>query len=147
MSEVCPISKYRTDEKTARFNAFLTLAALAAFLFTPYKWVIFLLGLEFFARGFINPKYSLFARIARPIQKLIGTGSEIVDAAPKMFASKIGFVCCVFISVFYLFEKIFLANVVSWVLIVFAFLEGAFGLCVGCKIYSVLCRYQRRTLD
>lgn len=140
MPEVCPISTIRIDEKAARMNAFITLLLVIVFIYTSHKWVIFLLVIDFLIRGFIEPKYSIMSKISKFILGLLGIKPQTVDAVPKIFAAKIGFICCLVMAALYLLGFMLAAHIIGWMLIVFAFFEAVMGYCVGCKLYALLCK-------
>ncbi|MBU0634208.1 MAG: DUF4395 family protein, partial [Candidatus Omnitrophica bacterium] len=58
MNESCPISEKRLNQHAARTNAVLVIILLFILLNTPHKWIIFVLGVDFFIRGFGNPSLS-----------------------------------------------------------------------------------------
>lgn len=140
MAEVCPISTSRIDEKAVRMNAFLTMLFVILFIYTSHKWIIFFLVLDFLIRGFMDPKYSIMSKASKIILYSIGTRPQTVDAAPKIFAAKIGCICCLAMAVLYLLSFKLAAHIIGWLLIVFAFPEAAMGYCVGCKIYALICK-------
>lgn len=139
MSEQNLIVERQVNEKVARMNAFIAVIAALLFIFTPAKWVIIVMGIDFFLRGFIKPKYSPIGRVNGAILNMAKVKPSMVYAPPKIFAAKIGFFCCVVMGVsYYLFNFMPLANVVGGMLAFFAFLESFLGYCVGCKIYAII---------
>lgn len=105
------------------------------FLLFKYAVTIFLTDIT--VRVFINPKYSPTLIVARFIVR--NQVPEYVGAQQKKFAWIIGFV---------LATAIFAQNVVvnAWspitgilcfICLIFLFFEAAFGICLGCKFYSL----------
>lgn len=137
MAEACPIVNFNVDEKVVRVNAFITLILLAVFVFTPWKWVIFVLAIDFFLRGFMKGKGSPLAAVSKLVLKALKISSAPINAGPKLFAAKIGFACSFLISIFYVFALMTPAYVVLGIVAVCAALEAFLGYCVGCKVYSL----------
>ncbi len=140
MREACPITKDLINEKVARFNAFIVLIAILVFIITPAKWIVFVLGADFFIRGIGLGKYSPLSIFNKFLLKILRTKPSMVNAGPKVFAAKIGLVFCVLISVFYLLNQGLAANVTACMMGFCASLEAFFGLCVACKMYPLVHR-------
>jgi hypothetical protein len=131
----CPISNERINERVARIVGGLVFLFAACYLFHPaWPWLAVLI-LDFVARSFYRP-YSLFANIARPIAVRLGK-PLIVDAAPKIFAARIGLAMSLAAMVLHLAGHLPTAMAVTGVMLVCAFFEAAFGYCVGCKFYTL----------
>jgi len=90
MNLMCPVSFKQINEKAVRVNAALAFLSILLFLLTPWKWIILIVGVDFFIRGFLNPQYSLFANISKGILSILAIKPVMVDACPKIFAAKIG---------------------------------------------------------
>ena len=140
MANACPIAYFNVDEKVVRTSAFITLVMALVFIFTSWKWVIFVLTLDFLLRGFFKGKASPIAASSRLIAKALKITPQPINAGPKLFAAKIGFICCILISIFYLLNLMIPSYIVSWILIICALLESFFGYCVGCKVYYLVNR-------
>ncbi len=96
MDTMCPISLTRVNEKVVRINAVLAVISIAVFLWTPFKWAVPILAVDLFIRGFFDPSYSLYSRISKALLGMFNTEPLMVDAGPKIFAAKLGFMfCCV----------------------------------------------------
>jgi hypothetical protein len=140
----CPISGARRDNTTVRIVAGLTVlitAAAVALAWLSSTWIAALvmgaLALDFALRAFGPPKYSPLAALARGIGSAVGAPQRLVDAAPKIFAARIGLVFAAVTAIWLPFN-LMAATVVAAVLVVCAFLESAFGFCLGCQVYSLL---------
>lgn len=140
MARLCPVSGIKIDEKVARCNAFITIIVLGAFLITGWEWIIFLLTVDFFLRGFFKGKASPVAAISKQIVKSLDLKPEMIDAGPKFFAAKIGCIFCLAISIFSVFSAVSGVYIVGSILMICAAVEAFFGYCVGCKMYSLVCR-------
>ncbi len=104
------------------------------YLMLKYAIVIFLT--DFVIRVFVNPKFSPTLIIGRLIVK--NQVPEYVGAQQKKFAWIIGVILSA--SMFVLIVVLSLDNPITtllcYVCIIFLFFETAFGICIGCKIYS-----------
>jgi len=140
MKEVCPVSFKQVNERAAQINAALAIFSLIFFFFTPYKWIILVLAIDFFIRGFLNLSYSFYSAISKTILRIFKIKPLMVNAGPKIFAAKIGFIFCCMIAVSYLlnFQKISL--VIGLVFMFFAALESIFRFCIACRIYPFICK-------
>lgn len=138
MNEMCPISFVQVNEKAMQINAALTILSLMLFFFTPYKWIILVLSIDFFIRGFLNPSYSFYSSLSKTVLNIFKIKPSMVNAGPKIFAAKIGFLFCCMIAASYLlnFEKA--AWITGLIFTVCATLEAIFKFCVACKIYPFI---------
>jgi hypothetical protein len=124
------------DPRGQRFTAAVTTVALALVLLTGSGWLLALQAGVFAASALggvaASPYGWLFARAVRP---RLGPPAEYEDARPPRFAQAVGL----------LFAATGLAGFVAgWSLVAYsavgaalaaAFLNAAFGLCLGCEIY------------
>ena len=131
----CPISNERVNERVARLVGALVFVTTALYLIHPsFVWLLVLLA-DFTARSFYRP-YSLFAHLAKPLAERMGA-PRIVDAAPKIFAARIGLVMTLGALAANLAQQSELSRGILAVMTLCAFMEGAFGYCVGCKFYGI----------
>jgi hypothetical protein len=140
MSLVCPISDKIIDENIARLNASITLLLVMIFLFTPYKWIIFLLMADFILRRVGNGRYSYIARISRATSGLLGFRKVSINAGPKLFAANVGIVFSGLIALLYYSGMINAAYAVAGILALFTLLESAFNICAACWLYPFVSR-------
>lgn len=141
MIQVCPVVGFQTNKKVARLNAFFTLIILIFFVLTDFKYPIFFLGLDFFSRAFLKGKYSMISFFNKHLLRLFKIEPSMMNAGPKIFAARLGFLFCFLISLFYLFDFPLVANFLSFIIIILASLELFFDFCLGCKIYAFLCKF------
>ena len=118
--------------------AFMNSWITGDFHYTKIFVIIFLV--DFFIRIFINPKFSPSLIIGRFFVQ--NQKPEYVGAVQKRFAWSIGFVLA--LTMFYL---IVLNNIIGPInlfmcltCLILLFFETAFGICIGCKIYTVITR-------
>lgn len=140
MSQVCPISFKQVNAKAAQVNAVFTVFGMLMFLLSPAKWIIVLMLVDFFVRGFMNPAYSLFNIASESVLRLTRVEPQMTNAGPKVFAARIGFVFVCLITTAWLLQLCTAAFILASTLAVFAALEAVFNFCVACKAYPLLLR-------
>ena len=106
------------------------------FLLTKYVITIFLT--DFMIRVFINPKFSPSLIIGRLIVR--NQVPEYVGAQQKKFAWIIGLVLSAIMFIFLVVVNAYspITGIGCLLCLVFLFFETAFGICLGCKVYSLL---------
>ena len=104
------------------------------FLLIKYVIIVFLTDLVI--RVFVNPKFSPSLIIGRLI--VSRQTPEYVGAAQKKFAWKIGiaFAGLMFFLLVILNSYSILTGLTCLICLVFLFFESAFGICLGCLVYS-----------
>ncbi len=141
MSLICPISENYIDENTARFNAFFTLVIVLIFLFTPYKWVIFLTAADFLLRRISDGRFSYISRISNFTTSVFGLKKININAGPKLFAANVGFALSVLAVLFYYTGFHNVSFSVAGTLAFFTILESFFNICAACILYPFVSRY------
>lgn len=134
----CPVSAKRVDENTVRVVAFLVLILSAISIALNNYFLSTFLVIDFLVRGLDLGEYSLLRLIAKLIAKLLGLKKKPIDAAPKLFAAKIGFVFGLIILISQLVNLPVLGLGTGIILVVCAFLESFLGICLGCYFYTIL---------
>jgi hypothetical protein len=105
--------------------------------FVPIKYVITLFLTDFIIRVFVNPKFSPTLIIGRLIvSKQV---PEYVGAQQKKFAWIIGVALSGTMFIFMVLVNSYspITGIICLVCLVFLFFESAFGICLGCKFYSL----------
>ena len=105
--------------------------------FVPIKYVITLFLTDFIIRVFINPKFSPTLIIGRLIVR--NQVPEYVGAQQKKFAWVIGVALSGTMFIFMVIVNSYspITGIICLVCLVFLFFESAFGICLGCKFYSL----------
>ncbi len=100
--------------------------------------LVVVLFVDFFAKVIIGTRYSPISRLSNWIVR--GQRPEYVGAVQKRFAWSIGLVLATtMIILIYGFGIMGLPNlVICSICLTFMFMESAFGICVGCKLYGFL---------
>ena len=131
----CPITENKINERIARSNAVLSLMLITAFAFTQNILLIVFLAVDFLLRAIPYTRYSLVAITSRSVVKCIPIDDHMINAGPKIFAARVGTLITGLIAIFMAFSLNYLSMALTGLLGIFSFLEGAFGICVACKIY------------
>jgi len=130
------------NEISARLVAagVLTMAVVAVTL--DQRWLVILLAYGFWARVLTGPKLSpLGLLVTRVVTPRLAVEPRLVPGPPKRFAQGIG-------VVFTTAAVVLTYGAHAWpaakgmlvLMIAAAFLEAAFGLCLGCKVFALLMR-------
>ena len=112
----------------------------AAFFTTPLKWILLILAADFLIRGFLKPSYSLYGAVSKTIAGMFNLKPVLVNAGPKIFAARIGFLFCCAVAVFYWMDFQTLSLALGSIFMLFAALEAIFRFCVACKLYPFICK-------
>ena len=110
--------------------------------FLPIKYVITIFLTDFIIRVFINPKFSPTLIIGRLI---VGNQvPEYVGAQQKKFAWVIGLILSATMFTFMVVVNSYspITGITCLICLLFLFFESAFGICLGCKFYSLF--YKRK---
>ena len=105
--------------------------------FVPVKYVITVFLTDFLIRVFVSPRYAPTLVLARLI---VGRQApEYVGARQKRFAWIIGIGLSAMMFVFLVVVNAYspFTGITCLICLVFLFFESAFGICLGCKLYSL----------
>jgi hypothetical protein len=105
--------------------------------------LFYVLGADFFLRGFISPKCSPVAVLNVWLLNALGIKPQMTDAARKVFAARVGFLFCVIVVLFEWAGKAFASVIFAGALGFFAGLEAFLGFCLACQIYPLIFRFKR----
>ncbi|MEV1292776.1 DUF4395 domain-containing protein [Pseudonocardia sp. NPDC049635] len=131
----------RLDPRGVRFSAALTTAVLALVLVSGSgllavaQAVVFALGA---VAGMRFAPYGALYRVL--IAPRLGPSTEWEDAAPVRFSQTVGLVFSAVAAVGYLSGLPALGAAAAAAALVAAFLNAAFGYCLGCEMYGLLAR-------
>ena len=105
------------------------------FLMIKYMITIFLT--DFIIRVFVNPKFSPSLIIGRLIVR--NQVPEYVGAQQKKFAWIIGVFLAAIMFIFLVVVNSFspITGIICLICLIFLFFESVFGICLGCKFYSM----------
>lgn len=134
-SLICPISIEKINKSVVRTTGFLVVLTVLFYAVTGNVLFMAFLLADFIIRGFTQIRVSPYAFVAKRLSKLFGFKPVMIDKAPKLFASRVGFLFAL-TSVSLYFVSPISSLVVALVLMVFAALESLFDFCVGCVVYT-----------
>ncbi|MDA8369224.1 MAG: DUF4395 domain-containing protein [Nocardiopsaceae bacterium] len=131
----------QVDPRGQRFAAALTTVVLAIVVITGNAWLLAAQALVFAIAVVAGVRFSpyglLFARAVRP---RIGPPAEWEDAAPPRFAQGVGLAFALAGLVGYLLAVPWIGMGATALALFAAFLNAAFGFCLGCEMYLLLRR-------
>jgi hypothetical protein len=106
--------------------------------FLLIKYVITIFLTDFIIRVFVNPRFSPSLILGRLIVR--NQSPEYVGAQQKKFAWIIGLVLSTIMFTFLVLVNSYspITGIGCLLCLVFLFFETAFGICLGCKVYSLL---------
>jgi hypothetical protein len=106
--------------------------------FVPIKYLIVIFLTDFIIRVFINPRFSPSLIIGRLI--VSNQSPEYVGARQKKFSWIIGIILSSIMFIFLVVVNAFspITGIICLICLIFLFFESAFGICLGCKVYSMI---------
>ncbi len=135
---VCPISNEKTDGNVSRLTIFISIILVVIFIFTHHPLYLYIAAFDYFIRAFLKVEYSPLRFAALNISKLLKWNPKLIDKAPKVFASRLGFIC-LFVSAVLINLGASTASIITAAIASSLFLLDALGIvCVGCLIYHHL---------
>jgi hypothetical protein len=124
------------DPRGQRFTAGVTTVVLALVLLTDNGWLLAGQAAVFATAAFggvtASPYARLFTRFVRP---RLGPPAEYEDARPPRFAQAVGLLFALAGVAGFLGGWLLLAYAAVGAALAAAFLNAAFGFCLGCEIY------------
>lgn len=132
----------KIDPRGPRFGAAVTVVVLAAALVTlPGPLATGLLVLQATAHGlgaFAGLKAQPYGAIYRlAIAKRVGPPAYLEDSAPPQFAQLVGFIFAATALIGLSLGATTVAQVAVGLALAAAFLNAAFGICLGCEMYVI----------
>jgi hypothetical protein len=129
------------DPRGVRFAAAVTTVVLAVVLLTGSGVLAALQAVVFAIPVVAGMRYSPYGALYRALlPPRLGPPSEREDAAPVRFSQAVGLVFSVVAAAGYLSGLTALGVVATAFALVAAFLNAAFGFCLGCEMYGLLTR-------
>ena len=126
----------KIDPRGQRFSAALSTAMLAAVLATGNVWLLAVQAAVFGVSAVVGLRYSPYGAAYRWLMRpLLGPPGEFEDAAPPRFAQGVGLVFSAVALLGYAAGFAPLAIAAAAAALMAAFLNAAFGLCLGCEMY------------
>ena len=136
ISLICPTSEEKTDKSVVRFTGVLTILTLLVHIYVQ-TWVIaVLLFVDYFIRAFLLNTKSPMSWVGKRVALYMDVPVIQMDKAPKIFASRVGFILATLILIFQ-FINPFVGFVLAFIFMIFNILDSFYDFCVGCFIYTV----------
>ena len=133
------------DVRGPRFAAVVTTVVLVVVILTGSGWLA-LAQTVVFALGAVNLRLSPYGAVFRLLlAKRLGPPKEFEPVEPLRFAQGVGFAFAAVSSVGFLSGSTVVGLVAAGLALIAAFLNAAFGLCLGCEAYLLIRRLTTRT--
>jgi hypothetical protein len=138
------------DPRGPRFAAWITTVVLAVVLLTSSGWLLAVQALIFAIGAFAGLRYAPYGFFYRTVlRKAVnqrwGPPSELEAEAPPRFAQGVGFAFALVGTVGYLSGGWIVGLVATAFALIAAFLNAAFGYCLGCQVYLLIQRFVKRS--
>jgi hypothetical protein len=131
----------RLDPRGVRFAAAVTTVVMAVVLLTGSGALAALQAVVFAIPVVAGMRYSPHGALYRAlVAPRLGPPTEREDAAPVRFSQAVGLVFAVVAAIGYLGGATALGIVATAFALVAAFLNAAFGFCLGCEMYGLVAR-------
>lgn len=135
------------DPRGVRFAAAVTTVVLAIVLLSGSGVLAALQAVVFAIPVAAGMRYSPYGALFRALlAPRLGPPSDREDAAPVRFSQAVGLLFTVVAAVGYLSGATVLGVVATAFALAAAFLNAAFGFCLGCEMYLLLHRARARAL-
>ncbi|MEI7828243.1 MAG: DUF4395 domain-containing protein [Prolixibacteraceae bacterium] len=108
--------------------------------FTPLKFAVVIFLVDICIRVFVSPRFSPSLIIGRLIVR--NQTPEYVGAKQKKFAWIIGVILALTMFILLVVVNSYspITGIICLICLIFLFFESAFGICIGCKMYSLIYR-------
>ena len=131
------------DPRGPRAGALITTVVLAAVLVTGSGWLLAAQALVFAAGSVFGLRYSpygfLYRKLVRP---RLGPPRELEPEAPPRFAQGVGLFFAIAGVAGYAAGLTLLGMAATAAALAAAFLNAAFGFCLGCEMYLLIRRFR-----
>ncbi|GAA4835020.1 DUF4395 domain-containing protein [Actinomycetospora corticicola] len=129
------------DPRGVRFAATVTTVVLAVVLITGSGRLALAQAVVFALPALFGMRFSPYGALFRvAVRPRLGPPTETEDAAPVRFSQTVGLVFTVVAAAGYLSGLTALGVVATAFALAAAFLNAAFGFCLGCEMYGLLAR-------
>ena len=138
----------RVDPRGPRFGAAITTVVLAVVLVTGSGWLLLAQAVVFGVGAFAGLLYApygvVFRRLVRP---RLSPPAELEDEAPPRFAQTVGFGFAALGVLGFAAGLSWLGLLATAFALGAAFLNAAFGYCLGCQVYLLVRRTTARRVE
>jgi hypothetical protein len=131
----------KIDPRGQRFAAALSAAVLIAVLITASTWLFAAQAVVFGIGAILGLKYAPYGLVYRAlVRPRLGPPKELEDEAPPRFSQGVGLVISIIGVIGYATGLTPLGMAAAALALLAAFLNAAFGLCLGCEMYVLIRR-------
>lgn len=135
---ICPISNEKTDSNVSRLTIFISVILVVVFMFTLQPLFLYIAAADYFIRAFLKVEYSPLRFVALSISRLLKWKPKLIDKAPKVFASRLGFICLAASAILFHLGSFTASIAVAAMASSLFLLDALHIVCVGCVIYHHL---------
>ena len=129
------------DPRGPRFGAVITTIVLAVVLITGSAWLLGAQLLVFAIGALFGLRYAPYGLIYRfAVRPRLGPPAEMEAEAPPRFAQGVGLVFAIIGVIGYAAGVVPLGMAAAAAALAAAFLNAAFGFCLGCEMYLLIKR-------
>lgn len=129
------------DPRGVRFSAAVTTVVLALVLLSGSAWLLAAQAVVFALGAFAGLRFSPYSVLFRAlVAPRLGPPSEREEAAPVRFSQTLGLVFAAVGVVGFATGLTALGIVATALALAAAFLNAAFGFCLGCEMYALFAR-------
>jgi hypothetical protein len=136
------------DPRGPRFGAIITTVVLAIALVTQSGWLLGLQAIVFALGAFVglqaSPYGAFFKAFIRP---RLSPPAELEASGPPRFAQGVGFAFAVVGTLGFATGTAWLGIAATAMALGAAFLNAAFGFCLGCEMYLIVRRISGRSTE
>ncbi|MBV9847830.1 MAG: DUF4395 domain-containing protein [Kutzneria sp.] len=126
----------QVDPRGPRFGAWTTTVVLAVTLVTGWWLLLAVQAIVFAVGAFLGLEHAPYGMLYRRlVAPRLRPTDEREDVAPPQFAQGVGFVFALVGTIGYVSGATMVGVVATALALVAAFLNAAFGLCLGCEMY------------
>ncbi len=134
---ICPVNNNKINKNLSRVTVFINASLLALYVITGMPLLVALVALDYGIRAIWKPEYSPLRWVALQIVNVLNIPEKEMDQAPKLFASRVGFLFA-FASLIFVPISMPVSLVVAGILTVFAYADSVLDFCVGCITYTYI---------
>ncbi|HEY2174589.1 MAG TPA: DUF4395 domain-containing protein [Mycobacteriales bacterium] len=129
------------DSRGLRFSAWITTVVLAVVLVTGSGWLLLAQTLVFAVGAFAGLRYAPYGVLyRRAVAPHLHSPAQREPEPPPRFAQGVGFVFAAVGTAGFLVGIPALGLAAAGIALAAAFLNAAFGLCLGCQTYLIIVR-------
>jgi hypothetical protein len=141
MSRAKKVHLMEIDPRGPRFGAVITMIVFAVVLITGSAWLLAAQAVVFALGTFLGLPRSPYGLVYRwLVRPRLGPPAQLEAAAPPRFAQAVGLVISIVGVIGYAAGVTPLGIAAAAAGLVAAFLNGIFGLCLGCEMYLLIRR-------